>query len=118
MMLKEQLEGVLRENTILKHAVAIQHERQKHYEDKNQELQQLKQLVSQYQEQLRTLEVRITTTLILILLNHSRPVMPNSEWFGCHIVLLFTNVIKWWKNKSHKLACKESKIIPIRILFF
>ncbi|PON90073.1 Ubiquitin system component Cue [Trema orientale] len=57
MLLKEQLEGLLRENTILKHAVAIQHERQKQYEDKNQELQQLKQLVAQYQEQLRTLEV-------------------------------------------------------------
>ncbi|XP_062089885.1 uncharacterized protein LOC133796406 isoform X2 [Humulus lupulus] len=57
MLLKEQLDGLIRENTILKHAVAIQHERQKQYEDKNQELQQLKQLVSQYQEQLRTLEV-------------------------------------------------------------
>ena len=61
MLLKEQLEGLIRENTILKHAVAIQHERQKQYEDKNQELQHLKQLVTQYQEQLRTLEVRIKT---------------------------------------------------------
>lgn len=61
MLLKEQLEGLIRENTILKHAVAIQHERQKQYEDKNQEIQHLKQLVTQYQEQLRTLEVRITT---------------------------------------------------------
>lgn len=57
MLLKEQLEGLIRENTILKHAVAIQHERQKQYEDKNQEIQHLKQLVTQYQEQLRTLEV-------------------------------------------------------------
>lgn len=61
MLLKEQLEGLIRENTILKHAVAIQHERQKQYEDKNQEIQHLKQLVTQYQEQLRTLEVSITT---------------------------------------------------------
>ena len=61
MLLKAQLDGITRENTILKHAVAIQHERQKQYEDKNQELQQLKQLVSQYQEQLRTLEVRNKT---------------------------------------------------------
>ncbi|GAB2269501.1 hypothetical protein Dimus_004418 [Dionaea muscipula] len=49
-MLKEQ-------NTILKHAVVIQHERQKEYEDMARELQHLKQLVPQYQEQLRNLEV-------------------------------------------------------------
>ena len=60
-MLKEQIEGVMRENAILKRAVAIQHERQKEYEDKSREMQHLKQLVSQYQEQLRTLEVRIRT---------------------------------------------------------
>ncbi|XVF26546.1 hypothetical protein REPUB_Repub14bG0026700 [Reevesia pubescens] len=56
-MLKEQIGVLIQENTILKRAVAIQHERQKEYQDKNQELQHLKQLVSQYQEQLRTLEV-------------------------------------------------------------
>jgi hypothetical protein len=57
MMLKEQIEALLRDNTILKRAVSIQHERQKEYEDKNQEVQQLKQMISQYQEQMRTLEV-------------------------------------------------------------
>lgn len=57
MMLKEQMEALIQENIILKRAVSIQHERQKEYEDRNQELQQLKQLVSQYQEQVRTLEV-------------------------------------------------------------
>ncbi|KAA8541932.1 hypothetical protein F0562_023084 [Nyssa sinensis] len=57
MMLKEQIELLLRENTILKRAVSIQHERQKEYDDRNHEVQHLKQLVSQYQEQLRTLEV-------------------------------------------------------------
>ncbi|KAL6563175.1 hypothetical protein OROHE_005762 [Orobanche hederae] len=56
-MLKEQIEAILRDNAILKRAVAIQHERQKEYDEKNQEVLQLKQLVSQYQEQLRTLEV-------------------------------------------------------------
>ncbi|CDO98166.1 unnamed protein product [Coffea canephora] len=56
-MLKEQIEVFLRENSILKRAVAIQHERQKEYDDRNQEVQQLKQLVAQYQQQLRTLEV-------------------------------------------------------------
>ncbi|KAF5742006.1 hypothetical protein HS088_TW09G00045 [Tripterygium wilfordii] len=57
MVLKEQVEALIHENTILKRAVAIQHERQKEIEDRSQELQQLKQLLSQYQEQLRTLEV-------------------------------------------------------------
>ncbi|KAB5551908.1 hypothetical protein DKX38_009219 [Salix brachista] len=57
MMLKEQMQALIQENTILKRAVSIQHERQKEFEESSQELQQLKQLVSQYQDQLRTLEV-------------------------------------------------------------
>ena len=61
-MLREQIEVVLRENTILKRAVAIQHERQKEYDDRNQEVQHLKQMLSQYQEQLRTLEVEFETS--------------------------------------------------------
>lgn len=56
-VLKQQLEALLQENTILKRAVSIQHERQKEFEEMGQEVHQLKQLVSQYQEQLRTLEV-------------------------------------------------------------
>lgn len=56
-VLKQQLEALLQENAILKRAVSIQHERQKEFEERGQELHQLKQLVSQYQEQLRTLEV-------------------------------------------------------------
>ena len=66
MVLKEQIEVVLRENAILKRAVAIQHERQKEYDERGQEVQQLKQLLSQYQEQLRTLEVRILHFVFLI----------------------------------------------------
>ncbi|XP_050213825.1 uncharacterized protein LOC126665155 [Mercurialis annua] len=57
MMLKEQLQALVQENAILKRAVAIQHERQKEFVDRSQELQHLKQLVSQYQDQLRALEV-------------------------------------------------------------
>ncbi|XP_074285195.1 uncharacterized protein LOC141610834 [Silene latifolia] len=56
-MLKEQYEGLTRENSILKRAVQIQHERSKEFDDKNQEVEQLKHLLSQYQEQLRGLEV-------------------------------------------------------------
>lgn len=55
--LKGQIDNLIRENTILKRAVAIQYERHKEHDERNQELQHLKQLVSQYQEQLRTLEV-------------------------------------------------------------
>lgn len=62
-MLKEQVEALIQENAILKRAVSIQHERQKEFEDNGQELQRLKQLLSQYQEQLRTLEVDFTNLL-------------------------------------------------------
>ncbi|KAJ7565414.1 hypothetical protein O6H91_02G059400 [Diphasiastrum complanatum] len=55
--LKEQLQAMLRDNQILKRAVAIQHERQLDHAAKSQELQQLKQLLTQYQEQLHTLEI-------------------------------------------------------------
>lgn len=56
-MLKEQVEALIHENAVLKRAVSIQHERQKEFDDRGQELHHLKQMVSQYQEQLRTLEV-------------------------------------------------------------
>ncbi|XP_027150510.1 uncharacterized protein LOC113750767 [Coffea eugenioides] len=56
--MKEKIEGIVKENGILKRAVAIQHERQKDYDGRNQEVQQLKQLVAQYQEQLRSLEAK------------------------------------------------------------
>lgn len=62
MMLKEQMELLLRENVILKRAVAIQHERQKENDERNQEVQQLKQLLTQYQEKLRTLEASALTS--------------------------------------------------------
>lgn len=57
MMLKKEMEALIQDNAVLKRAVTIQHERQKEYDQMNTELQQLKQLVSQYQEQVRTLEV-------------------------------------------------------------
>ncbi|KAL9238585.1 hypothetical protein vseg_012985 [Gypsophila vaccaria] len=57
MMLKEQIQGLIRENSIFKRAVQIQHLRQKEFDEKNQEVEQLKQLLSQYQEQIRGLEV-------------------------------------------------------------
>ncbi|KAM3228381.1 hypothetical protein ACQJBY_059808 [Aegilops geniculata] len=56
-ILKEQLAIALRENAVLKRGVAIQHERQKEFDDKTQEVHNLKQLILQYQEQLKTLEI-------------------------------------------------------------
>lgn len=56
-MLKEQIEALTKEKNCFKSAFRIQLERLSDYENRNQELQQLKQLVSQYQEQIRTLEV-------------------------------------------------------------
>ncbi|KAJ6802657.1 uncharacterized protein M6B38_349290 [Iris pallida] len=56
-LLKEQLQTLFKENNVLKRVVTIQHERQKDYEEKSQELPHLKQLVAQYQEQLTKLEV-------------------------------------------------------------
>jgi hypothetical protein len=56
-VLKEQLQGLIRDNHILKRAVAIQHERQIEHEGRTRELQQVKQLLAQYQEQVRTLEL-------------------------------------------------------------
>lgn len=55
--LKEQVQNLLQENNVLKRAVAIQHERQLEQEEKSKEVQQLRQLVAQYQEQVRTLEL-------------------------------------------------------------
>ncbi|KAJ8528054.1 hypothetical protein K7X08_015505 [Anisodus acutangulus] len=66
-MLKQQLEALMHENAILKQAVAIQHERQKEFEDRGHELNQLKQQVAQYQEQLRTLEVKFLFELMMFL---------------------------------------------------
>jgi len=71
MMLKEQLTVVLRENAVLKRAVAIQHDRQKEFDERSHEVQSLKQLVLQYQEQVRTLEVIFlvpSSTMLLFLL--------------------------------------------------
>ncbi|XP_042510070.1 uncharacterized protein LOC122085643 isoform X2 [Macadamia integrifolia] len=55
--LREHLHSLLRDNQILKRAVAIQHERNLEQEDRAREVQQLKHVISQYQEQLQTLEL-------------------------------------------------------------
>ncbi|XP_047325170.1 uncharacterized protein LOC124928959 [Impatiens glandulifera] len=54
----EKIEALTRDNTILKRAVSIQHQKHKDSEDdKKREVENLKQIISQYQEQMRTLEM-------------------------------------------------------------
>eukprot|EP00262_Sarcandra_glabra_P020774 TRINITY_DN842_c0_g1_i4.p1 TRINITY_DN842_c0_g1~~TRINITY_DN842_c0_g1_i4.p1 ORF type:complete len:269 (-),score=54.92 TRINITY_DN842_c0_g1_i4:72-878(-) len=56
-LLKEQLQSLSRDNQILKRAVTIQYERNLEQGEKMREIQQLKHVISQYQEQVRTLEL-------------------------------------------------------------
>ncbi|GLT89602.1 hypothetical protein SLE2022_075790 [Rubroshorea leprosula] len=55
--LKQNLQGLLNNNQILKKAVAIQHQRNLAQEVNEREVHQLKLMLSQYQEQVRTLEL-------------------------------------------------------------
>ncbi|XP_030925120.1 uncharacterized protein LOC115952411 [Quercus lobata] len=55
--LKEHLQSLLNDNQILKRAVAIQHERNLEQEERIKGVEQLKHLLSQYQEQIRSLEL-------------------------------------------------------------
>nr|AFK35927.1 unknown [Lotus japonicus] len=57
LMLKEQIEVLIKDKNSFKNAFKYQRERYSDYEEKVQELRHLKPLVSQYQEQIRTLEV-------------------------------------------------------------
>lgn len=55
--LKEHLQTLLRDNQILKRAVSIQHERNSEQEVITREVEHLKHVICQYQEQVRTLEM-------------------------------------------------------------
>lgn len=55
--LKEHLQSLLNDNQILKKAVSIQHERHLEQEQKEKEIELLKLVISQYQDQARNLEV-------------------------------------------------------------
>ncbi|XLU46890.1 uncharacterized protein LOC107628600 [Arachis ipaensis] len=76
LVLKEQIQVLTKERNSFKNAFRIQHERFSDYEEKNQELQQLKQLVSQYQEQIRTFEVN--NYALAMHLNQAQQSNPNS----------------------------------------
>ncbi|XP_062168097.1 uncharacterized protein LOC133874240 isoform X2 [Alnus glutinosa] len=55
--LKEHLQSLLNDNQILKRAVAIQHERNLEHEERTKGVEQLKHVLSQYQEKVRSLEL-------------------------------------------------------------
>ncbi|KAF8117938.1 hypothetical protein N665_0008s0268 [Sinapis alba] len=74
---QQQVEALIKDNTVLKRAVAIQHERQKALEDANQQLECLKQLIPQYQEKVRNLEVNnYALKLHLEQMEHGNSMMP------------------------------------------
>ena len=63
--LKHHIQNLLNDNQILKRAVAIQHERSLEQEEKAKEVQQLKHVLSQYQEQINSLEVILFLFIIV-----------------------------------------------------
>ncbi|KAL0806059.1 PREDICTED: uncharacterized protein LOC106296397 isoform X1 [Brassica oleracea var. oleracea] len=74
---QQQVEALMKDNTVLKRAVAIQHERQKALEDANQQLEFFKQLIPQYQEKVRNLEVNnYALKLQLEQMEHGNYMMP------------------------------------------
>ncbi|CAH8378883.1 unnamed protein product [Eruca vesicaria subsp. sativa] len=74
---QQQMEALIKDNTVLKRAVAIQHERQKALEDANQQLEFLKQLIPQYQEKVRNLEVNnYALKMHLEQMEHGNSMMP------------------------------------------
>ncbi|XP_038722098.1 uncharacterized protein LOC120014258 [Tripterygium wilfordii] len=86
-----QIEVMIGENAILKRAIAVQLRRQKEFaEDRNREVRDSKKLLSQYQEQLRTLELCVRIHIVVYILyvrydenvkNHIVfvPSIPNAE---------------------------------------
>ncbi|XP_068644199.1 uncharacterized protein [Aristolochia californica] len=76
-LLKEQLQALLRDNQILKRAVSIQHERHLEQEEKVREAQQLKNMITQYQEQVRTLEINNYTLKLHLQRLHDSSSIPS-----------------------------------------
>lgn len=66
MVAQQQVEVLVKDNTLLKRAVAIQHDRQKTLEDANQQLEFFKQLIPQYQEKVRNLEVSLFVSIFMV----------------------------------------------------
>ncbi|KAG6530257.1 uncharacterized protein LOC122043144 [Zingiber officinale] len=76
---KQQVEVLLHENNILKRAVSIQHEWQRTFDAQNEEVQQLRQMLSQCKEQIRTLEMNNYTLGV-----HLKVAQQSSSFPGRH----------------------------------
>ncbi|CAA7398130.1 unnamed protein product [Spirodela intermedia] len=76
--LREQLQCLLRDNQILKRAVAIQRERNLELEEKSKEIQHLKHVIRQYQEQVRALEMSNYTLKIHLQRAQDASSIPNN----------------------------------------
>ncbi|KAG9444961.1 hypothetical protein H6P81_016301 [Aristolochia fimbriata] len=76
-LMKEQLQVLLRDNQILKKAVAIQHDRHLEQEEKMREVQQLKNMISQCQEQVRNLEINNYTLKLHLQRAHDSSSIPS-----------------------------------------
>ncbi|KAI4300125.1 hypothetical protein L6164_033537 [Bauhinia variegata] len=81
--LKVQLQNLLNDNQILKRAVAIQHERNLEQEEKTKGVQQLKQVLSQYQEKVQSLE--LSNYALKVHLQRAQESSSNSGPFHPHI---------------------------------
>jgi hypothetical protein len=107
---KEQFEAAIRESTILKKAFAIQHERQKEQDERSQELQQLKQLVVQYQEQVRSLEVHHLRCSTILFVDHFSFRRQSSLCFSCVLSPFFQ--VNNYALSMHLRQAQQGSSIP------
>jgi FtsZ-binding cell division protein ZapB len=63
---KQMLGSLLHQNGVLKRAVLIQHNRPKDYEEMEREHSPLKQIIENYQEQIKALEVSFLLYFFLL----------------------------------------------------
>lgn len=96
--LNENLQSLINDNQILKRVIANQHQRSSENEAKAKEVQHLKGVVGQYQEQVHKLEVTNFPT------KNSRNI--NQSTINC---LSFVNTIHQLSNYAMKLHLQRSQ---------
>ena len=83
-VLREQVESVSHQNSILKRAVVIQHQHQTEHEERVHELQRVKELVSQSEEQIRVSQV--DNYALTLQLRQAQASTPNRGGFHPHLL--------------------------------
>ncbi|CAH8337058.1 unnamed protein product [Eruca vesicaria subsp. sativa] len=96
---QQQVESLIKDNALLKRAVAIQHERHNALEDAKQQLELLKQLIPQYQEKLRNLKVNKLRLKFAYSTSGTRKFYAGKIQSGCRLKLEFG---KRKDNQSHQ----------------